>query len=148
MRSPTFKVAVTDNTLTYNISGTSPPVYTVSERFSPFRVIVDVAGAFFAKDLDPSMAKIPENRFAQIAVTDLKTQDPQVMRFEFTLADSHDYAVSAKDNNLQIKLLPASSKSTNTSANESKGGLFSLKDFKVTSTPTTTTITIHCKCCS
>ena len=137
-----IKVALADNTLAYNISGTSPPVYTVSERFSPFRVIIDVAGAFWGKDIDPSIAKIPENGFSKIAVTDLKRQDPQVMRFEFTLADSHDYAVSTKDNNLQIKLLPASTKSTNTAINESKGGPLSLKDFKVTSTPNSTTISI------
>ena len=135
-----IKVALTDNTLFYNISGTAPPVYTVSERFSPFRVIVDVAGAFWGKDIDPSIAKIPENRFSEIAVTDLKGQDPQVMRFEFTLADSHDYAVSTKDNNLQIKLLPASSKSAKT--DEAKGGPLSLKDFKVTSAPNSTTISI------
>jgi type IV pilus assembly protein PilQ len=137
-----IKIALNDNTLAYNITGTSPPVYTVSERFSPFRVIVDVAGATFAKDVDPAIAKIPENRFSEIAVADLKAQDPQVMRFEFTLADSHDYAVSTKDNNLQIKLLPASVKSTKTAANESKGGPLSLKDFKVTSTPNSTTISI------
>ena len=137
-----IKVSITDNILTYNISGTSPPVYTVSERFSPFRAIVDVAGASFAKDVDPSIAKIPENGFSKIAITDLKSQDPQVMRFEFTLADSHDYAVSTKDNNLQIKLLPANTKSTNTTTNETKGGPLSLKDFKVTSTPNSTTIAI------
>ncbi len=137
-----IKVAVADNTLTYNIFGTSPPVYTVSERFSPFRVIVDVAGAFFAKDLSPSIAKIPENRFSEVAVTDHKAQDPQVMRFEFTLADSHDYSVSVKDNNLQIKLLPANAKSASATTNESKGGPLSLKDFKVTSAPNTTTISL------
>ncbi|NTW87829.1 MAG: AMIN domain-containing protein [Desulfobulbaceae bacterium] len=137
-----IKVDVADNTLTYNISGTSPPVYTVSERFSPFRVIVDVAGAFFSKDLPAAKAKIPENRFSELVVSDLKGQDPQVMRFEFTLADSHDYSIAAKDNNLQIKLNPASTKNAPTSASESKGNGLSLKDFKVTSTPNTTTISI------
>ncbi|MBU1567988.1 MAG: AMIN domain-containing protein [Proteobacteria bacterium] len=137
-----IKVAVSDNILAYNISGSSPPVYTVSERFAPFRVLVDVAGAYFAKDLDPSTTKIPENKFSELSVSDLKAQDPQVMRFEFTLADSHDYSVTAKGNDLQIKLLPASAKSAAPSANASKGVPLSLNDFKVTSTPNTTTISI------
>lgn len=137
------KVAIADNTLTYNISGISAPVYTVSERFSPFRVIVDIAGAFFAKDKSPSITNIPENRFVQLAVTDLKAQDPQLMRFEFTLADSHDYTVSAKGNNLEIKFFPATNtKKAATTTDGSTGDSVSLKDFKVTSTPTSTTISI------
>lgn len=138
-----IKAVLAENTLTYTISGTSPPVYTVSERFSPFRFLVDVAGAIFAKDFSSSKVKLPENSFSDVSVTDLKEQNPQVMRFEFSLADSHDYEVTTKDNNLQIKLVPANSKSNGSqSKNEGKGELLSLKDFKITSTPNTTTISI------
>jgi type IV pilus assembly protein PilQ len=136
-----IKAVISDNTLTYNISGTSPPVYTVSERFTPFRVIVDVAGGVFGKNMSAAASKLPENGFSQLTVTDLKDQDPPVMRFEFTLSDSHDYTVTAKDSNLQISLHPADAKHGATTANNLKGFL-TLKDFKVTSTPTTTTIAI------
>ena len=138
-----IKSALAGNTLTYTISGTTPPVYTVSERFSPFRFLVDVAGAFLTKDFSSSKVKLPENSFSEVSVTDLKEQNPQVMRFEFSLADSHDYEVTTKDNDLQIKLIPANPKNSGTPAkNEGKGELLSLKDLKVTSTPTTTTISI------
>ncbi len=137
-----IKAALANNTLTYDISGKSSPVYTVSERFSPFRVVVDIAGAVFAKDTNPSISKIPENSFSDLAVSDLKNQDPKVMRFEFTLADSHDYVVSVKDNNLQIKLLPATAKTASAPGSSSQGEPLSLKDFKIASTPNTTTISI------
>jgi len=138
-----IKAVLAENMLTYTISGTSPPVYTVSERFSPFRFLVDVAGAFFSKDFSSSKVKLPENSFSDVSVTDLKEQNPQVMRFEFTLADSHDYEVTAKDNNLHIKLVPANPKSSGSqSKNEGKGELLSLKDLKITSTPNTTTVSI------
>ena len=137
-----IKVALSDNILTYNIIGSSPPVYTVLERFSPFRVIVDIAGASFSSNFNNSLAKIPENRFAELNVADVKTQDPQVLRFEFKLADSHDYLVDAKNNNLEIKLIPASSKNSTSKSKEQKIEGLALKDFKVASTPNSTTITI------
>jgi type IV pilus assembly protein PilQ len=136
-----IKATISDSTLTYNIVGSAPPVYTVSERFTPFRVVVDVAGGTFAKDLPATASKLPENSFSQVTVTQLKEQDPPVMRFEFTLADSHDYKVTAKDSSLQISLHPADAKNTAKAADNLKG-LLTLKDFKITSTPTTTTIAI------
>lgn len=136
-----IKMANSDNTLTYNIFGTSPPVYTVVERFSPFRVIIDIAGAFFAKTISPAATKIAENNFSELTVSDLKAQDPPVMRFEFTLADSHDYKVAVNGNNLEIKLLPTSSKNV-PAASSAPHRMLTLKDFRVTSTPNSTTITI------
>jgi type IV pilus assembly protein PilQ len=136
-----IKTAISDSTLTYNIIGSAPPVYTVSERFTPFRVVVDVAGGAFGKDLPATASKLPENSFSQVTVNELKEQDPPVMRFEFTLADSHDYTVTAKDSSLQISLHPADAKNVTKAAGNLKG-LLTLKDFKITSTPTTTTIAI------
>ncbi len=125
-----IKTAIADNTLTYNIVGSAPPVYTVSERFTPFRVVVDVAGGAFGKDLAAAASKLPENGFSQLTVTELKGQDPAVMRFEFTLADSHDYTVTTKDSSLLISLHPADAKNTAKAANTLKG-LLTLKDFKI-----------------
>ncbi len=136
-----IKVGIVDNTLTYTILGTAPPVYTVVERFSPFKVMIDVAGAFFGNNTSNAAAKIPENSFSELTVADLKAQDPPVMRFEFTLADSHDYKVVANGNNLGISLLPVSGKKVSaTSIAPPK--MLTLKDLKVTSTPNATTITI------
>ncbi len=134
-------VALSGNAITYTLSGTVPPVYNVSERFTPFKVIVDVAGAFYAKNLTPEKAQLPENNFATLNVLELKDQPPARMRFEFTLADSHDYSVEKLDNSLVIKLFPASSTKTSAAAAQLPG-VRTLNDFKVVSTPNTTTITI------
>lgn len=134
-------VALSGDAITYTLSGTVPPVYNVTERFTPFRVVVDVAGAFYAKNLTPEKAQLPENNFATLNVLDIKDQPPARMRFEFTLADSHDYSVDTLGNSLVIKLFPAASTKTPAAAAQLPG-IRSLNDFKVVSTPNTTTITI------
>jgi len=134
-------VSLTDNAISYNIQGTSPPVYNVTERFTPFRVLVDIAGAFYGNQLPKEKAQLPENGFATLKISDLKDQTPQHMRFEFTLADSHDYSVNKSGNSLLIKLFPASEKKQASSTDKMSAGTV-LSDFKVLSTPNTTTITI------
>lgn len=134
-------VALSGNAITYTLSGTVPPVYNVTERFTPFRVVVDVAGAFYAKNLVPEKAQLPENNFATLNVQDVKDQPPARMRFEFTLADSHDYSVEKLGNSLVIKLFPAASTKTSAAAAQLPG-VRTLNDFKVASTTNTTTITI------
>jgi type IV pilus assembly protein PilQ len=134
-------VSLSDNVITYTISGTSAPIYNVTERFSPFRVLVDVAGAFYGNNLSTEKAQLPENNFATLNVFDIKDQPPPCMRFEFTLSDSHDYSVEKAGNNLLIKLFPATFPKKSSSADQLPG-VRSLNDFKVFSTPNTTTITI------
>ena len=129
---------LSDNTLTYIISGTSPPTYTVSERFSPFRAVVDIAGGVFAGNVSDNSTKIPANNFVSLKIQDLKNQEPPVLRFEFSLADSHDYTVTNDGNNLTISVFPATGKQTE----KAEPLANSLTDFKITSTPNTTTITI------
>ncbi|MFW2368584.1 MAG: AMIN domain-containing protein [Desulforhopalus sp.] len=137
-----ISVTFSDDSLLYTIKGTSPPAYTTAERFSPFRVVVDVAGGFLAEGVDADKAQIPENSIASVKLQDLKDNDPQVMRFEFSLADSHDYSVEQKDNSLEIRLFPASNtKDAAQASNVSEGGV-ALTDFKISSTPNSTTITI------
>lgn len=130
---------ITDNTLTYTISGSSPPVYTVSERFSPFRVIIDIAGASFSKNLSPSAGKVPDNSNASVSISELKDQQQPAMRFEFGLSDSHDYSVTADKANLQVKVFPASAKKAG--AGSSSQGLI-LQDLKISSTQSSTTFTL------
>lgn len=136
-----IKTVITDNTLTYNITGSSPPVYTVSERFTPFRIIVDIAGAVFGNTMSLAEANIPENSFASVVISELKDQQAPAMRFEFTLNDSHDYSVTATNSNLQVKLFPATAKNDPADSPDPKGFL-TLKDFNISSTPNTTTISI------
>jgi type IV pilus assembly protein PilQ len=136
-----ISVTFSDNTLLYTITGTSPPAYTSSERFSPFRVVVDVAGAYWGENVAQEKAQIPENSFASVQLQDLKENEPPVMRFEFSLADSHDYTVEQKDNSLQIKLFPAAPKDAASASNGVEGGI-SLTEFKISSTPNSTTVTI------
>lgn len=136
-----IKTIITDNTLSYTIAGTSTPVYTVSERFSPFRVIVDVAGAFYGKTMSASAAKVPENSFAGVAISELKDQQQPVMRFEFSLSESHDYSVTTTDkSNIQVKFFPATNKKSSPDAPDPKGLI--LKDLTIASTPNSTTVTI------
>lgn len=137
-----LKTIITDNTLTYTITGTSSPVYTVSERFSPFRVIVDIAGAFYSKTLPPSAVKVPENSFVGVVISELKDQQQPVMRFEFSLSDSHDYSVTTADqSNIQVKFFPAADKKTSSDAVDGPKGL-TLKDLTIASTPNATTVSI------
>ena len=129
---------LSDNTLTYIISGSSPPTYTVSERFSPFRAVVDIAGGVFAANVSNSTTQIPKNSFVSLKILDLKKQEPPVLRFEFSLADSHDYTVTNNGNILTVSVVPATGKQSEKAAPLAN----SLTDFKITSTPNSTTITL------
>jgi len=134
-------VGLSGNALTYTLQGTVPPVFNVTERFSPFRVLVDIAGAFYGPNLSTEKVQLPENNFATLDVLDIKDQPPARMRFTFTLADSHEYSVDKSGTSLVIKLFPASSTKTS-GATAQLPGVRSLNDFKVVSTANTTTITI------
>ena len=133
------KASVIDKNLTYNIEGNSSPVYTVSERFSPFRVILDIAGAKFSKNKKPSPSQVPINDFAHLKIGELPNHTPPVIRFEFVLADSHDYSVENNGFNLDLKFFPAKAGKKLTAPSSTK---LSLTDFLVSSTPNSTTITI------
>ena len=130
-------VSMANNMVSYTIAGTSPPVYNVTERFAPFRVVVDVAGAFYGKNLSAEKAQLPKNNFATLQVSDAKDQVPPHMRFEFSLADSHDYSVEKAGNNLLIKLFPATSAK---SAAPSAGALPSKATQAKTATPADSTL--------
>ena len=137
-----IEIALADNAITYTISGSSVPIYNVTERFSPFRVLVDVAGAFYGSSLSPAKVQLPENKFATLNVVDMKDQPPKRLRFEFTLSDSHDYSVEKVGNDLVIKLYPASASKAPSIAKTTLAAVKSLNDFKIVSTPNTTTVII------
>lgn len=136
-----IKTVITENTLSYTMIGAAPPVFIVSERFSPFRVIVDVAGGSFSKAMPPAAAKVPENSFVSVAISEIKDQQQPVMRFEFSLGDNYDYSVNATDNtNLQVKFFPATGKKTPGDAATAQG--LTLRDLAITSSPSATTVTL------
>jgi type IV pilus assembly protein PilQ len=137
-----FSSEVTGESLTVQISGSTTPVYTVSEKFSPFRFVVDIAGGRFANTPALANPALPPNAFSKLTITDLKDQSPPVLRMEYTLADSHDYAVSKTEKSLQIKLFPAqASKSTSRSEREPSAQL-SLQELKIAKESATTTISL------
>lgn len=137
-----FSSEVTGESLTVQISGSTTPVYTVSEKFSPFRFVVDIAGGRFANTPALANPALPPNAFSKLTITDLKDQSPPVLRMEYTLADSHDYAVSKTEKSLQIKLFPAqASKSTSRSEREPSAQL-SLQELKIAKDSATTTISL------
>jgi len=85
------------------ISGEDVPAYTVTERFDPFRVIVDVAGAQFDKSIQLNTV-LPTNNFAELTISELSNQQPAVGRFEFTVAEDITYDVKRVNNDLQIQV--------------------------------------------
>ena len=85
------------------VSGEDVPAYTVTERFDPFRIIVDVAGAQFNETIQLDKV-LPPNKFAKLMISDLSNQQPTVGRFEFTVGENIAYDVKRLDNNLKISV--------------------------------------------
>ena len=128
------------DSLEYTLFGNSKPAYTVSERFAPFRVVIDIAGATLNQNVTEEKTAIPENAFSSLAIEDLVDQMPHIKRFIFTLADTHDYDVELVGNDIKLSITPGNTH--NKVADISSGDMRSLMDFKVESTPNSTTITI------
>ncbi len=96
--------ALLDNgTLTYVLTGTAPVSQFTAERFSPFRVVMDINRA----DFTFSPRALPANDFVTMKVEDLKGENAPGRRFIFTLADSHDYKVKTDGNKVRITFSPA-----------------------------------------
>jgi len=126
-----IKSTLSDNALHYTVSGTSIPAYTVSERFSPFRAVIDIAGGSFADNISQPAKAIPVNDFATLSLSEMKDKEPSILRFEFAVAESHDYSVTRNGNNLDIIIVPSSASKER-----------ALTDFQVAKTPHTTTVII------
>ena len=101
------------------ITGNAPPAYTVSERFDPFRVIVDVARAEFAPAIQ--LEKIlPDNSFSKLHLSVLKDQEPPIARFEFTVSEDISYNVQRVKNGLELKFNKDAAAQNQESAQTSK----------------------------
>lgn len=128
------------NSLTLLIVGGAEPAYTVSERFSPFRVVLDIADASFDKSMDLKSRTLPENKFVSLQTSLLADQDPAITRFEFTIADSHDYKITRDGQSIKVLVTPAVGTALKASAPASSGSP-ALTDILVKTTPTETTVT-------
>jgi len=131
---------LTGDSLEYTVYGKEKPAYTVSERFAPFRVVIDIAGATFTQDVTAQTMAVPENVFSSLQIEDLTDQKPAIKRFVFTLADTHDYDVELVGNDLKLSVTPGNSKNKEPENNTTDRRV--LTDFKIKSTPNSTTITI------
>ena len=110
---PTYRVStlesnVANDTLTISLHGDTTPAYTVSERFAPFRVIVDIAGAEVAPELTTSADIIPSNPIGSVSIQDISDGIQAMTRFEITVAETHDYSVTRDKNDITIELHPVS----------------------------------------
>jgi type IV pilus assembly protein PilQ len=127
------------NTLSIEIRGESVPAYTVSERFAPFRVIVDIAGAVFEKTIDPAAPLIKANPVGKMVISKLPDQQQQITRFEIEIADTHDYKVTRSGNNIGIIIAPAGN-DTEEVTSDSSTSTPEITDFLVTTEPGETSI--------
>jgi len=91
------------------LQGDSAPAYTQYELFAPTRLVIDIADATLAADINIATA-LPKNDFATLNVTMLRDKVPAITRFEITLAESHTYKVDKIENNLAIELHPKNEK--------------------------------------
>lgn len=133
-------VSLTENSLEYTIFGQNKPAYNVSERFAPFRVVIDIAGVSQGTDITAQSFDIPANNFCSLAIEELAEQDPVIKRLIFTLADTHDYNVELVGNDIQLSVTPGNGNHQNSIGEPAN--IRSLKDFTVDSTQNSTTITI------
>lgn len=143
---PVYRIAkldsqLTGNALTVTLKGDSTPAYTVSERFAPFRVVVDVANAVIGDGSANAKLELPENPFASLAVSVLKEQQPEITRFEIKLADSHGYKVNRSGNDITIAITPTEAKAA-VAPSSATSDVPELTDLQVTTTPGETTILI------
>ncbi|MFT5728865.1 MAG: type IV pilus assembly protein PilQ [Desulforhopalus sp.] len=131
---------LTAESLEYTVYGKEKPAYTVSERFAPFRVVIDIAGGTFTQNVTAQTMAVPENVFSSLQIEDLTDKKPVTKRFIFTLADTHDYDVELVGNDIKLSVTPGNTKNKEPENNST--GLRTLTDFKILSTPNSTTITI------
>ncbi len=107
---------IKSDSLEITINGDTAPAYTVSERFDPYRLIIDIADT----ELDPSVSPeeiLPANNLAKLNVSIMEDQDPPLTRFEFTIGENSTYDVQRIDNDLNIKILGQPGAADETSIN-------------------------------
>ncbi|MBE0585034.1 MAG: secretin and TonB N-terminal domain-containing protein [Desulfofustis sp.] len=98
-----IKTEIGSDNLSLLLIGDSAPAYTVSERFDPYRLVVDIAEAEFNSEINLDQI-LPINDIAKLHLSILKDQQPAIARLEFTLGENDTYDVQRVLNNLQITI--------------------------------------------
>ncbi len=98
-----IKTEMGSDNLTLLLIGDSAPAYTVSERFDPYRLVVDIAEAQFNSEINLDQI-LPENDIAKLHLSILKDQQPAIARLEFALGEDSTYDVQRVLNNLRIEI--------------------------------------------
>ena len=129
--------------LNLSIVGNSEPAYTVSERFSPFRVVLDIADAALDKSINLQSKIIADNSFVSLKTSVLADQDPSVTRFEFTIADTHDYKISRDGFVIKMQVVPAAKGAATAKPVTPSGAaaIPAITDIVVKTTPSATSVT-------
>ncbi len=140
------KASIEGKTVKYTLTGATAPPYSVTERFAPFRVVMDIAGAEFSEK--PQL--MPKNGFVKMKIEALKGDAAPGKRFIFTLADSHDYDVNQSGNTVVISFVPAKRIETAESAAAdvpqpagSSPSVPSIHDFQIAAMPGRTTVLVR-----
>jgi len=129
-----IKSEMVGGALYITIKGDSQPTYIVTERYSPFRVVLDIANA--ALPASGEAAKLPKNNFVTYTVSTVKEQEVDTTRFEFKIAESHGYKVVTQGNDIQIAITP----STGETAVNAASGSPMITDMQVQQQPGVTTV--------
>lgn len=95
---------IKSDSLEITISGNAAPAYTVSERFDPYRLVVDIADTELDASITPENI-MPANNLATLNLSMLTDQDPPLTRFEFTIGENATYDVQRIENDINIKIL-------------------------------------------
>jgi len=98
-----IKTEIGSDNLSLLLIGDSAPAYTVSERFDPYRLVVDIAEAEFNSEINLDQL-LPENDIAKLHLSILKDQEPAIARLEFALGENSTYDVQRVLNNLRIEI--------------------------------------------
>lgn len=136
-----IKSGFQQDTLSIEIVGDSIPAFTVSEKFGPFRVLLDIAGATFAETVDQNSPLIGKNPIANLSFSKIEEQQPHIARFEFEIADTHDYKVNRNANNISIEIIPSGKREQAETA-ASSGGVPAITDFTITTSTEETAIVL------
>ncbi|KGO34310.1 hypothetical protein JT06_09140 [Desulfobulbus sp. Tol-SR] len=130
--------------LNLSIVGNSEPVYTVSERFSPFRVVLDIANAAFDKSVNLQSKIISDNKFVSLKTSVHSDQDPAVTRFEFTIADSHNYKITRDGYLIKVQVVPTAGgpAGEKTAPPSSSSASTAITDISVKTSPAETLVTL------
>jgi len=107
---------IESDSLEMMIGGSTAPAYTVSERFAPYRLVVDIADTELDASISPDKV-LPTNNLAALNLSMMKDQDPPLARFEFTISENSTYDVQRIDNDLNIKIMAPPGGADDTSIN-------------------------------